>query len=89
MPVDETDVDEWHRYDFDQQMMTETRPKKHRATVLEYLEIDGFTIPIEEGLDAEANKAITSEGSFYSHGPAGRVTISDPVRGKVYFAYAG
>lgn len=88
-PVDESEVDAWHHYDHDPGMMTETRPDKHRTTISEFLEKYGFTIAIEQGRDAEANHAITSEGSFYSYGRGGSVTIVDPARGKVYFTYAG
>jgi len=88
-PVDETEVGAWHHYDDEPVMMTETRPETHRTTISEFLERYGFTIPIEQGRDAEANHAITSVGSFYALGRGGSVTIVDPARGKVYFAYAG
>ncbi|MGO4736552.1 hypothetical protein AB4099_08415 [Bosea sp. 2KB_26] len=46
-------------------------------------------IPMEAGRDAEADRSIQEAGSFYCYGRGGSVTIVDPVRGKVYFAYAG
>lgn len=64
-------------------------PARHPPDLVEYLDKYGFSIPIEEGRLDEANKAIQSGGSFYSYGKGGSVTIVDPARGKVYFAYAG
>ncbi|WP_245517073.1 hypothetical protein [Rhizobium leguminosarum] len=86
---DETAIGQWHHYDRDPDMMAVERPKRHPATIFEYLEKYGFTISIEHGRDDEANQSIQSSGSFYSYGPGGSVTIVDPGRGKVYFAYAG
>lgn len=54
-----------------------------------YLRKYGFPIPIEKGRADEADRAIRSPGSFYSYGRAGSITIVDPARGKVYFAYVG
>jgi hypothetical protein len=79
----------WHPYDHDPQMMSVRRAKQHPPTIAEYLEKYGFTIPIKAGRDAEADQSIQSEGSFYSFGRGGSVTIIDAIRGKVYFAYAG
>ncbi|WSH19088.1 hypothetical protein U8Q07_15105 [Rhizobium ruizarguesonis] len=86
---DETAISRWHHYDRDPDMMTVERPKHHPPTIFEYLEKYGFTISIEQGRDHEANQSILSSGSFYSYGEGGSVTIIDPGRGKVYFAYAG
>jgi hypothetical protein len=89
-PVDDIgDQKLWHPYDDDPQMMSHGRPKQHPPTIFEYLEKYGFTIPIEEGRDDEADRAIQAEGSFYSYGKGLSVTIIDPIHGKVYFAYAG
>lgn len=78
----------WHHYD-DDPFMRVDRPKGHLATIAELLEAYGHTIDIEKGRDAEADQAIQTEGSFYSYGRGGSVTIVDPKRGKVYFAYVG
>ncbi|MBY3179914.1 hypothetical protein HFO60_04535 [Rhizobium leguminosarum] len=86
---DETAIRQWHHYDRDPDMMAVERPKHHPPTIFEYLEKYGFTISIEQGRDHEANQSILSSGSFYSYGEGGSVTIIDPGRGKVYFAYAG
>ncbi|MDE8651907.1 hypothetical protein [Novosphingobium album (ex Liu et al. 2023)] len=83
-PVDESGVrNSWHHYD------SEAEKHGHSATIAEYLDKYGFSIPIEKGRDDEANRAIREPGSFYSYGRGGSVTIIDPARGKVYFAYAG
>jgi hypothetical protein len=79
----------WHPYDDDPQMMSIGRADPHPPTLFEYLEKYGFSIPIEEGREAETDKAIQTSGSFYSYGKGGSVTVVDPVRGKVYFFYAG
>ncbi|WP_174279410.1 hypothetical protein [Sphingomonas bacterium] len=57
-------------------------------TMATYLNRYGFGID-PHGYDAEANAAIRSPGSFYTYGRGGSITIVDPGRGKVYFAYAG
>ena len=57
--------------------------------VSNYLDKYGFSIPLPDGVDADVDQAIRSEGSFYSYGSGGAVTVVDPNRGKVYFAYAG
>ncbi|WP_093084165.1 hypothetical protein [Sphingobium sp. AP50] len=83
-PVDESgEHNTWHHYD------SEADKHGHPATISEYLDKYGFSIPIEKGRDDEANRAIRAPGSFYSYGRGGSVTIVDPARGKVYFAYAG
>lgn len=87
-PVDDR-IDEWHPYDDEPGMMAVELPARHPPNLEEYLEKYGFSIPIEKGRTDEANKAIQSGGSFYSYGAGGSVTIIDPARGKVYFAYAG
>ncbi|MEI3851204.1 MULTISPECIES: hypothetical protein [Ensifer] len=87
-PVDDR-RDEWHPYDDEPEMMAVELPLRHPPNLEEYLEKYGFSIPIEEGRTDDANKAIQSGGSFYSYGKGGSVTIVDPARGKVYFAYAG
>ncbi|WP_246728497.1 hypothetical protein [Microvirga terricola] len=88
-PVKNAHDNGWHPYDHDPQMMSAQRAEQHLPTIAEYLEKYGFTIPIESGRDSEADQSIQSEGSFYSYGRGGSVTIVDPIRGKVYFAYAG
>jgi hypothetical protein len=88
-PVEDAGDKGWHPYDHDPQMMSEKRAANHPPTIEEYLEKYGFIIAIENGRDTEADQAIQSEGSFYSYGRGGSVTIVDPIRGKVYFAYAG
>jgi hypothetical protein len=86
---DQTAVDRWHPYDDDPQMMAVPPFDHHPPTILEFLGKYGFEIPIEGGRDNEANRSIRSTGSFYFYGKGGSVTIVDPNRGKVYFAYAG
>ncbi|MGO4570985.1 hypothetical protein [Microvirga sp. 2TAF3] len=88
-PVGNAGDYKWHPYDHDPQMMSANRAEQHPPTIAEYLEKYGFAIPIEKGRDADADQSIQSEGSFYSYGRGGSVTIIDPIRGKVYFAYAG
>jgi hypothetical protein len=61
----------------------------HRANIAEYLDRYGFGIPIELRRVAEVNHAIQTGGAFYCFGEGGRVTIIDPERRKVCFAYAG
>jgi hypothetical protein len=83
-PVDAIgEHDRWHPYDQD------GKSERHSATIFEYLGQYGYSIPIEAGRDADANQAINNPGSFYSYGSGGSVTIVDPARGKLYFAYAG
>lgn len=83
-PVDDSGArHRWHHYD------SEAEKRGYPATIAEYLDAYGFSIPIEKGRDDEANRAIRASGSFYSYGRGGSVTIVDPARGKVYFAYAG
>ena len=50
------------------------RPERHPPTIAEYLEKYGSEIPIEDGRDGEADKAIQSTGSFYSYGTGGSIT---------------
>lgn len=83
-PVDDSGArNTWNHYD------GEVDKHRHPATIAEYLDKYGFSIPIEKGRDDEANRAIRKPGSFYSYRRGGSVTIIDPARGKVYFAYAG
>jgi hypothetical protein len=63
--------------------------RAHRASLNEYLQHYGFPVPLEKGIDREFNDAIRQPGSLYSYGLGGSVTVVDPKRGKVYFAYAG
>jgi hypothetical protein len=63
--------------------------KRHSPTVDEYLGKYGFLIAIEEIRVAEVDQAIQTPGSFYKVGRGGSVTVVDPIRGKVYFFYAG
>ncbi|MBB2683026.1 hypothetical protein [Rhizobium sophoriradicis] len=86
---DQAAISQWHPYDSDPEMMAMERLQRHPPTIFEYLEKYGFIISIEKGRDHEADRAIQSSGSFYSYGKGGSVTIVDPARGKVYFAYAG
>ncbi|EJZ17322.1 hypothetical protein RCCGEPOP_31349 [Rhizobium sp. Pop5] len=91
-PVDDSSDEkatyQWHPYDRYPDLMSVDRPKYHPPTIIEYLEKYGFLITIEDGRDREADQSIRSSGSFYSYGDGGSVTIVDPGRGKVYFAYA-
>lgn len=57
-----------------------------QISIVKFVDHDIF---VEEGRDAEANRAISTPGSFYSYGRGGSLTIVDPARGKVYFAYEG
>ena len=83
-PVDDSRPDHpWHADGGD------PAPHSNKANLVDYLDRYGFTIPLEEGRDAEFNDAIQHPGSFYSYGGGGSVTVIDPKRGKVYFAYAG
>jgi hypothetical protein len=86
---DEAALGRWHPYDDDPDMMSVELPEGHPPTISEYLGKYGFDISIEGGRDGEADKALQSTGSFYSYGPGGSITIVDPGRGKVFFAYAG
>jgi len=88
-PVEDTGNSNWHHYDDDPQMMSVKRAAQHLPTIAEYLEKYGFSIPIEEGRADEADRSIQTKGSLYSYDQHGSVTIIDPIRGKVYFAYAG
>lgn len=83
-PVDESGThNRWHHYD------SASAPRRHAANLKEYLDKYGFSIPLENGRDIEINDAIQHPGSFYSYGRGGSVTVVDPKRGKIYFAYAG
>lgn len=70
-----------------------SRNRWHRngdaANLKQYLGTYGFPIPLEDGRDIEFNDAVQHPGSFYSYGLGGSVTVVDPKRGKIYFAYAG
>lgn len=82
-PVDdERDKAMWHNYD-----VAATPP--HDANLNEYLDRYGFAIPVEEGRDTDFNAAIRTPGSIYTYKRGGSVTVVDPKRGKIYFAYAG
>ena len=72
----------WHRHQ-------EPRPIDHPLNVREYLSRYGFEIPVQQRRIDEANRAIRTPGSFYRYGGGGSITVVDPVRGKVFFAYAG
>ncbi|MCM2404085.1 hypothetical protein NBH20_23170 [Rhizobium sp. S153] len=60
-----------------------------KPNIDDYLDRYGFTIPVEKERMIEVDSAIQNPGSFYCYGSGGSLTIVDPVRGKVYFAYAG
>ena len=80
---------EWPPKEWGKQITSGEKVEPRIPTLLEYLDKYGFDIPIESGKDVEINEAIQSPGSFYKYGRGGSVTIVDPKRGKVYFAYAG
>lgn len=80
---------EWSPTEFAKQRTSGENVEPRVPTLLEYLDKYGFDIPIEPGKDIEINEAIQSTGSFYRYGRGGSVTVVDPKRGKVYFAYAG
>ena len=83
-PVDESGThNRWHHYD------SASASRRHAANLKEYLDKYGFSIPLGNGRDIEINDAIQHPGSFYSYGRGGSVTVVDPKRGKIYFAYAG
>ena len=73
----------WHPYD------DQYPTRRHRPDVREYLDRYGFGIPVEQSRADEFNRAIRAPGSFYSYRRGGSITIVDPARGKVFFAYAG
>ena len=54
-----------------------------------YLARYGFEIPVDQKRIDEANGVVRNPGSFYSYGRGGSVTVIDPKRGKLYYAYAG
>lgn len=88
-PVADIGDRRWHPHDDDPQMKGTAPAAFHSPTITEYLGQYGYFIPIENGRDADATQAIQASGSFYAYGRGGSVTIVDPARGKVYFAYAG
>lgn len=59
-----------------------------RPMIAAYLDRYGFGIDVR-GHDGKADLAVQAPGSFYTYGRGGSITIVDPRRGKVYFAYAG
>lgn len=86
---DEQAFREWSPEEWGKQLASGEKFEPRIPTLLEYLDKYGFDIPIESGKDVDVNQAIQSPGSFYKYGNGGSVTIVDPKRGKVYFAYAG
>lgn len=60
-----------------------------KPNIADYLDRYGFSIPVEKARMIEVDSAIQNPGSFYCYGRGGSLTIVDPGRGKVYFAYAG
>lgn len=80
---------EWSPKEWSKQLASGENVEPRIPTLLEYLGKYGFDIPIEYGKDLGINEAIQSSGSFYKYGRGGSVTIVDPKRGKVHFAYAG
>ncbi|QEN87090.1 hypothetical protein FZC33_12455 [Labrys sp. KNU-23] len=88
-PVSHVGNRDWHPYDDEPSTTLANREPLHSVTIAEYLEKYGFLISIEKGRDAQADQAIREAGSFYAYGRGGSITIVDPARGKVYFAYAG
>lgn len=54
-----------------------------------YLNRYGFGVPVDPGLRQKINFAIRRPGSFHTGGAGGSITIVDPARGRVYYAYAG
>lgn len=88
-PVSDTCDERWHPHDDTPQKKGAAPCPFHSPTIAEYLGRYGFFISIEKGRDAEVDQAIQAGGSFYAYGRDRSVTIVDPARGKVYFAYAG
>ena len=85
-PIDLADPntsDRWRRFDSDGKVV------RQRLSFENYLGRYGFDIPLAQGITDEADAAIRMPGSFYLYGPGGSITVVDPHRGKVYFAYAG
>ncbi len=82
-PVDDKrEEDRWHSHDPPRKM------GPHSPMIQEY--IDRYVmINIPDGAAREADHAIRTPGSFYTYGSGGSVTIVDPIKEKVYFAYAG
>ena len=62
---------------------TAEKASSYRYSVLTFLSLYGFEIPLAKGVVAEADDAIAKSGSFYAYGRGGSVTIVDPIRGKV------
>lgn len=48
----------------------------------------GYSIPVDPNRAAEFDDAIRKPGSVYGYTRGRSITVVDPVRGKVYFAYA-
>jgi hypothetical protein len=79
------DAEEWPQCN----QFEDCKGNKNPPSIVDYLDKYGFPIQLADGATAEADEAIRSKGSFYHYGQGGSVTIVDPGRGKVYFAYAG
>ncbi|PRH87057.1 hypothetical protein C5L14_10385 [Labrys okinawensis] len=88
-PVGDTGDERWYPHDDTLQMKGAAPGSLHSPSIAEYLGRYGFFISIEKKRATEADQAIQAGGSFYAYARGGRVTIVDPARGKVYFAYAG
>lgn len=80
-PIDDDTRARWH------QREDEIGWKEEMPTIAEFLVSHGFPIPLETGREVEANAALQTEGSFYVYRRSGAITVVDPKRGKVYFAF--
>lgn len=81
----------WHRTpvnkeDAEMRHSHSSVPPEGSLTIHQFVRGDIF---VEEGRDTEANHAMANTGSFYSYGLGGSLTVVDPGRGNIYFAYQG
>lgn len=60
-----------------------------KPTIGAYLDAYGFSIPVDREYRDQMDHVIQNPGSIYTYGRGGSITVVDPARGKVYFAYAG
>jgi hypothetical protein len=58
-------------------------------SIANYLNRYGFSISIDPQQKDELNQSLRKAGCLYSYGRGGSVTVIDPNRGRVYFAYSG
>ena len=59
-----------------------------RITIDDYLDKYGFGIPIDKGVAAMVDEALSAPGSFYSYGRTGLVIVIPKAR-KAIYVYAG